>query len=82
MLITSGATYGIASVAGLLLGGVFTVQASSPMQMFKADRQQDKASWRWCFYINLPVGAVAMTFLILFFQSPRRKKIARLSWKD
>jgi EmrB/QacA subfamily drug resistance transporter len=42
-----GATFGVATIIGPLLGGFFV----------------DQLSWRWIFYVNLPTGAVALAVI-------------------
>ena len=59
-----GMTYAIAAVLGPLLGGVLT----------------DRASWRWCFYINLPIGGVAAVAVFFFFHLPAAAVPPQISW--
>ena len=52
-----GAVFAVSSVAGPLLGGWFT----------------EGPGWRWAFWINLPLGALAITAVSIFLHLPARR---------
>jgi EmrB/QacA subfamily drug resistance transporter len=57
-----GGIFGIASVVGPVVGGALT----------------DNLSWRWVFYVNVPVGVVALAAVFFFLPTVAHKA----SWRD
>jgi MFS family permease len=57
----TGAVFGLSSVLGPAIGGWIT----------------DNSSWRWVFYVNIPVGMVALLVLIFLMPTLRSELVGK-----
>ncbi|KAK3382215.1 putative MFS transporter [Lasiosphaeria ovina] len=56
----------MSTIVGPLIGGAFT----------------SNATWRWCFWINLPVGGPIVAMLLIFFKIPKHIQPMPATWKE
>ncbi|MGG1611042.1 MDR family MFS transporter [Paenibacillus phoenicis] len=59
-----GAVFGISSLAGPLLGAFIT----------------DHLNWRWNFYINIPIGILALFLILAFYRESAVHSKQRIDW--
>ncbi|KAF2149108.1 putative efflux pump antibiotic resistance protein [Myriangium duriaei CBS 260.36] len=54
------------AILGPILGGVLT----------------ERLSWRWCFWISLPTGGVALLSIVSFLEIPEQSETRNSTWKE
>jgi MFS family permease len=59
-------TYMISTILGPLIGGAFT----------------SGVGWRWCFWINLPLGGPVVVLVLLFLRIPKHIQPEVATWKE
>ncbi|RYP20238.1 hypothetical protein DL765_002912 [Monosporascus sp. GIB2] len=52
------AVFSCSAILGPIIGGAFTTGVT----------------WRWCFYINLPIGGLSIALILAFFRAPKHVK--------
>ncbi|KAM3081800.1 hypothetical protein ACMFMG_005245 [Clarireedia jacksonii] len=62
----TSAVWSLSSVLGPILSGVFT----------------QYVSWRWCLWVNLPIGGAAAIILLLFLTMPAHSRVAHTTLRE
>ncbi len=59
-----GAVFGLSSIAGPLLGSFIT----------------DHFHWRWIFFINIPIGLIALVLILVFYKESKFHTVQNIDW--